>query len=51
MPAAGSDSNIGMPLYPDMKDKVAVVTGGTSGIGLATALSRQITSTASAGAR
>jgi NAD(P)-dependent dehydrogenase (short-subunit alcohol dehydrogenase family) len=37
MPAAGADANIGMPLYPDMKDKVAVVTGGTSGIGLATA--------------
>lgn len=26
-----------MPIYPDMKDKVALVTGGSSGIGLATA--------------
>jgi NAD(P)-dependent dehydrogenase (short-subunit alcohol dehydrogenase family) len=26
-----------MPLYPDLKDKVAIVTGGSSGIGLATA--------------
>jgi NAD(P)-dependent dehydrogenase (short-subunit alcohol dehydrogenase family) len=31
------DQDIGTPLYPDMKDKVAIVTGGTSGIGLATA--------------
>ncbi len=37
MPAQTQSSDIGLPLYPDMKDKVAVITGGTSGIGLATA--------------
>ena len=37
MPTTSRDQDIGLPLYPDMKDKVAIVTGGTSGIGLATA--------------
>ena len=37
MPAAPRQPDVVMPLYPDMKDKVALVTGGTSGIGLATA--------------
>jgi NAD(P)-dependent dehydrogenase (short-subunit alcohol dehydrogenase family) len=37
MSAASSDQDIDAPVYPDMKDKVAIVTGGTSGIGLATA--------------
>jgi NAD(P)-dependent dehydrogenase (short-subunit alcohol dehydrogenase family) len=35
--AKSQDAAIAAPLYPDMKDKVALVTGGTSGIGLATA--------------
>lgn len=38
MPDASMESEVRMPLYPDMKDKVAIVTGGTSGIGLATAM-------------
>jgi NAD(P)-dependent dehydrogenase (short-subunit alcohol dehydrogenase family) len=37
MPATFGDQDISAPLYADMKDKVAIVTGGTSGIGLATA--------------
>ena len=31
------DRIAGMPIYPDMQGKVALVTGGSSGIGLATA--------------
>ncbi len=36
---AGRSPNTKMstPIYPDMKDKVALITGGSSGIGLATA--------------
>jgi NAD(P)-dependent dehydrogenase (short-subunit alcohol dehydrogenase family) len=37
MVAKSQHPDIDMPLYPDMKDKVAIVTGGSSGIGLATA--------------
>jgi NAD(P)-dependent dehydrogenase (short-subunit alcohol dehydrogenase family) len=37
MSAASPDQDIDASFYPDMKDKVAIVTGGTSGIGLATA--------------
>src|SRR5882762_201307 len=37
MQAKSRDPDINMPLYPDLKDKVAIVTGGSSGIGLATA--------------
>jgi len=32
-----TDSDRNQPSYPEMKDKVALVTGGTSGIGFATA--------------
>ena len=31
------NQNAGTPIYPDMQGKVALVTGGSSGIGLATA--------------
>jgi NAD(P)-dependent dehydrogenase (short-subunit alcohol dehydrogenase family) len=37
MPTKSRNPDNCLPLYPDMKDKVALVTGGTSGIGLATA--------------
>src|SRR5215467_8779638 len=37
MQAMSRDSNTSEPVYADMKDKVAIVTGGSSGIGLATA--------------
>jgi hypothetical protein len=43
MPSASEGSDSGSPLYPQMKDKFALITGGTSGIGPATAkaLARQ----------
>src|SRR5436190_8075991 len=37
MPKANARGNENRPVYPDMKGKVALVTGGSSGIGLATA--------------
>ena len=37
MQAKSRHGDIDMPLYPDMRDKVAIMTGGSSGIGLATA--------------
>lgn len=37
MKATSSNGGGGAALYPDLKGKVAVVTGGTTGIGLATA--------------
>ena len=37
MRATSRDPDISGPVYPDLKDKVAIVTGGSSGIGLATA--------------
>lgn len=37
MSASPSATNFGRPVYPDMQGKVALVTGGSSGIGLATA--------------
>jgi len=37
MPKAVVPTNHGQPVYPDLAGKVALVTGGSSGIGLATA--------------
>lgn len=37
MSASSRGTGIGTPIYPDMQGKVALVTGGSSGIGLATA--------------
>jgi NAD(P)-dependent dehydrogenase (short-subunit alcohol dehydrogenase family) len=37
MASKSASAEAGAPIYPGMKDKVALVTGGSSGIGLATA--------------
>jgi NAD(P)-dependent dehydrogenase (short-subunit alcohol dehydrogenase family) len=37
MPATSRGPDASTPIYPDMQGKVALVTGGSSGIGLATA--------------